>query len=146
MSVRGLIAGGMSPTPGAADADEGVGGGGGRLDCAPAPYAVEDTTTVDDELAEADDETEDELPDPVGLLLLLLLEGGTADDDKGGSGAVGPSLSDTILVAFVAAELPPMPPPPAPRPDASLLDALRMPKYEETLIPDEDEDSALIDE
>lgn len=96
------------------------------MDCVPAPYAVEDTTTVDDELAEADDETEDELPDPVGLLLLL--EGGT--DDKGGSGAVGPSLSDTILVAFVAAELlaMPPPPPPAPRPDASLLDALRMPK------------------
>lgn len=109
----------MSPTPDAAD--EGVGGGGGRLDCVPAPYAVEDTTTVDDELAEADDETEDELPDPVGLLLLLL-EGGT--DDKGGSGAVGPSLSDTILVAFVAAELlaMPPPPPPAPRPDAERIE------------------------
>lgn len=61
----------------------------------------------------------------------------------GGSGAAGPSLSETILVAFVAAELPM--PPPAPKPDASLLDALIMPKYDETLIPDEDEDRALID-
>lgn len=137
MSVRGLIAGGMSP-PAAAPAatggteDEGVGGGGGS-DWAPS--AVEDTT-VEDELAEADDETEDE-PDPARIGL-----GGT--DDDGGSGAVGPSLSDTILAAFVAAELPM--PPGAPRPDASLLDALRMPKYDETLMPDEDEDRALIDE
>lgn len=117
--------------------DEGVGGGGGS-DWAPS--AVEDTTTVEDELAEADDETEDEPPDPARVGL-----GGGTEDDDGGSGAVGPSLSDTILVAFVAAELP-MPPVPAPRPDASLLDALRMPKCDETLIPDEDEDRALIDE
>lgn len=135
MSVRGLIAGGMSPTPDATAAVEGVGGGGGS-DCTPGPCAVEDTT-VDDELAEVDDETEDE-PDPVGVWV-----GGT--DDDGGRGAVGPSLSDTILVAFVAAELPPMPPP-APNPDASLLDALRILKYDETLIPDEEEDRALIDE
>lgn len=141
MSVRGLIAGGMSPPAIAAATggteDEGVGGGGGS-DWAPS--AVEDTTTVEDELAEADDETEDEPPDPARVGL-----GGGTEDDDGGSGAVGPSLSDTILVAFVAAELP-MPPAPAPRPDASLLDALRMPKYDETLIPDEDEDRALIDE
>lgn len=117
--------------------DEGVGGGGGS-DWAPS--AVEDTTTVEDELAEADDETEDEPPDPARVGL-----GGGTEDDDGGSGAVGPSLSDTILVALVAAELP-MPPVPAPRPDASLLDALRMPKCDETLIPDEDEDRALIDE
>lgn len=117
--------------------DEGVGGGGGS-DWAPS--AVEDTTTVEDELAEADDETEDEPPDPARVGL-----GGGTEDDDGGSGAVGPSLSDTILVALVAAELP-MPPAPAPRPDASLLDALRMPKCDETLIPDEDEDRALIDE
>lgn len=136
MSVRGLIAGGMSPPPDAAagpvDA-EGVGGGGGSDGgSTAAPCAAEDTT-VDDELTEADDETEDE-PDPARFGL-----GGT----HGGSGAVGPSLSDTILVALVAAELPM---PPTPRPDASLLDALRMPKYDETLIPDEDEDRALIDE
>lgn len=141
MSVRGLIAGGMSPPAIAAATggteDEGVGGGGGS-DWAPS--AVEDTTTVEDELAEADDETEDEPPDPARVGL-----GGGTEDDDGGSGAVGPSLSDTILVALVAAELP-MPPVPAPRPDASLLDALRMPKCDETLIPDEDEDRALIDE
>lgn len=131
----------MSPPPIAAATggteDEGVGGGGGS-DWAPS--AVEDTTTVEDELAEADDETEDEPPDPARVGL-----GCGTEDDDGGSGAVGPSLSDTILVAFVAAELP-MPPAPAPRPDASLLDALRMPKCDETLIPDEDEDRALIDE
>lgn len=138
MSVRGLIAGGMSPPATAAAApacgtvDEDVGSGGGN-DWT--PNAVEDTT-VEDKLTEADDETEDE-PEPARVGL-----GGT--DDDGGSGAVGPSLSDTILVAFVAAELPM--PPAAPRPDASLLDALRMPKYDVTLMPDDDEDRALIDE
>lgn len=60
----------------------------------------------------------------------------------GGSGTAGPSLSETILAAFVAAELR-LPPP---RPDASLFDALMMPKNEETLMPDDDDESALIED
>lgn len=109
-------------------------GAGGAETVDPTQYGSGPTAvTAEDVLADGEDID----PPPGEMAVAAFAWGG-----GGGGGPVGPSLSETILAAFVAAELLRLPP----RPDASLFDALIMPKNEETLMPDDDDDSALIEE
>lgn len=105
MSVRGLIAGGMS----APDAGAGGGSGGAETVEEDAPTAV----TIEDELADGED------IDALGEMAAAALGG---CDDDGGGGTAGPSLSDTILAALVAAELLKLRLPPPPTPDAEKIE------------------------
>lgn len=99
MSVRGLIAGGMS----APVAEAGAGGGGGGAETVvPLQDVAPTAVTVDDELADGED-----IDAPPGEMAAAAFDGGCDDDDDdgGGGGTAGLSLSDRILAALVAAEL-----------------------------------------
>lgn len=121
LSVRGLIAGGISALAEAVAAAVGFG-------AAPTLKATE-AGMVDAVLTDDIDEDEE----------------ATLDGCNGGGKAASPSLSDTILAALVAAELLKLRPP-VPRLDASLFDALRIPKNDEPLTADDDDDSVLIED
>lgn len=99
LSVRGLIAGGMSTPDGA--------GGAETMD--PLQEDTPTAVTVEDELADGED------IDALGDMAAAAFSG----CDNGGRGATGPSLTDIILAALVAAELR-LPPPP--RPDAERIE------------------------
>lgn len=111
MSVRGLIAGGMSAP------EDGAGSGGGSAETVvPLQAAAPTAVTVEDELADGED------IDALGELAAATLGGCDDDDDDGGGGTTGPSLSDTILAALVAAELLKLRLHPPPRPDAERIE------------------------